>query len=155
LKIWLEQAKIITKEKLNFFGLDGSKEYGSIVFKTMLQLQDIYHKVTSTYMPQRNIVAEHINHTIIKMACSILTQADLPVPYWRDVIHYTMEIINLMSTSILEGDNTPIEAFTSNKPTVLKFCVFRCKAYIYVLDKKYCKLNLKTIKCIFISLVSS
>jgi hypothetical protein len=52
------------------------------------------------------------------MAHSMLKDAGLPDKYWGDAVLYSAHILNRVPTCAIDGDITPHEAFTGNKPSV-------------------------------------
>ena len=80
----------------------------------------------------------------------MLSDAGLPNTYWGDAILYTTHILNQVPTRALAGDLTPHEAFIGNKPSIAHLRIFGCKAHVHVPDEKCCKLDAKSIECIFL-----
>jgi hypothetical protein len=59
-----------------------------------------------------------MNWTIVKMAHLMLKDAGLPDKYWGNTVLYSAHILNRVPTHAIDGNITPHEAFTGNKPSV-------------------------------------
>lgn len=66
-------------------------------------------------------MVERANRTVMEMACSMLQDAGLPNMYWGEACLYTIHILNRTPLHLLDGDTTPHEVFTGNKPWVQGF----------------------------------
>ena len=149
-KEYLERAKTETGEWANYFHSDGGGEYGSTSLQDYFKSKGVHHEMTNPYTPQENSISKQMNRTLIEMACAMLSDTGLPNAYWGDAILYAMHILNRVPTRALDGDLTPHEAFTGNKPSVAHLRIFGCKVHIHVPDAKRLKLDAKSIKCIFL-----
>lgn len=66
---------------------------------------------------------------------------------------YAIYILNRTPTRALDKDITPIEAYTSNKPSVAHIRPFGCKAFVHVPDEKRQKLDLKSLECVLVGML--
>jgi len=87
---------------------------------------------------------------LVEMARAMLSDTGLPNAYWGDTIIYAMHVLNRIPTRAIAESLTLHEAFTGNKLSVVHLRIFGCKAHIHVPDEKQCKLNAKSIECIFL-----
>ena len=149
-KEYLERAETETSEQANYFCSDGGGEYGSTSLQDYFKSKGVHHEMTNPYTPQENSVSKQMNRTLVEMACTMLSDAGLPNTYWGDAILYTTHILNRVPTRALDGDLTPHEAFTGNKPSVMHLRIFGCKAHVHIPDTKWCKLDAKSIECVFL-----
>lgn len=147
-KAYFERAETQTGERPNYFRSDGGGEYGSKEFSSYLESKGIHHEKTNAYTPQENGVAERMNRTLVEMARSMLNDAGLPNTYWGDAILYSAHILNRVPTRATNGDITPHEAFTGNKPSVSHLRVFGCKAHVHIPEEKRQKLGVKSLECV-------
>jgi transposase InsO family protein len=147
-KAYFERSSTETGERPNYFRSDGGGEYGSKKFSSYLESKGIHHEKTNAYTPQENGVAERMNRTLVEMARSMLQDAGLPDTYWGDAILYSAHILNRVPTRAIDGNITPHEAFTGNKPSVSHLRVFGCKAHVHIPDEKRQKLSVKSLECV-------
>ena len=115
----------------------------------------IHHEMTNAYMPQENGVSEWMNHTLVEMACVMLSDAGLPKAYWGDAMLYATHILNCIPTHAIAECLTQHKAFTGNRPSVTHLKIFECKVHVHVPDEKCHKLNAKSIECTFLGFVEN
>ena len=147
IKEYLERAEAETGEHTNYFHSDGGGEYGSTALQDYFKSKGIHHEMTNAYTPQENGVSKRMNRTLVEMAHAMLCDAGLPNAYWGDAVLYATHILNRIPTHAIDGDLTPHEAFTGNKPSVTHLKVFGCTAHIHVPDEKRRKLDAKSVEC--------
>ena len=145
-KEYLERAEAETGECANYFCSDGGREYRSTALQDYFKSQGIHHEMTNAYMPQENGVSKQMNHTLVKMACAMLSDTGLPNAYWGDAILYTMHILNHIPTHTINVDLTLHEVFTGNKLSVVHLKIFSCKVHVHIPDEKWRKLDAKSIE---------
>ena len=87
-------------------------------FKAYLQEKGIQHEKTNAYTPEENGVSECMNRTIVEMARCLLNDAGLPGTFWGHAVQHSVRILNVLPSRVLDGDITPHEAFTGNKPSI-------------------------------------
>ena len=104
----------------------------------------------AAYTPQENGVSEWMNRTLVKMAHAMLFNAGLPNAYWGDAILYAMHVLNCVPTHTIADGLTLHEVFTGNRPSVAHLRIFGCKVHVHVPDKKWQKLDTKSVECIFL-----
>ena len=147
--VLIEHAEVETGERVNFFCSNGRGEFGSKELVDYFESKGIHHEKTNTYTPQESSIAERMNRTIVKMACTLLLEGNLPFMYWCFAVIYTAYIINWSPTCTLIS-KTPHEAYTENKPSFAHLRIFSCKAYIHVPQEKHQKLDKKTLECAYL-----
>ena len=149
-KEYLERAKAEMGKHANYYRSDRGREYESTALQDYFKLKGIHHEMTNAYTLQENRVSERINHMLVEMACAMLSDAGLPNAYWGDMILYAIHVLNRIPTCTIAESLTLHEAFTGNKPSITHLRIFGCKAHIHIPDKKWCKLDAKSIKCTFL-----
>eukprot|EP00253_Pinus_taeda_P034901 PITA_34901 len=87
------------------------------------------------YTPQQNGVTERKNRTLKEMANCMLQSKGPSLNYWAEAINYANCIINLTPTKVLKNI-TLEEAWSSIKPDVSHFRVFRSEAWAHIPDEK-------------------
>ncbi|MCO5569932.1 hypothetical protein L7F22_023646 [Adiantum nelumboides] len=85
----------------------------------------------------------------MEMARAMLAHAFLPRSYWADACNTAVYIQNRSSTHALQ-DMTPFQAYYGRKPTVLRFRVFGCSAFVHIPKEKRQKLDFKSRKLLFL-----
>lgn len=83
------------------------------------------------YNPQQNGVAERKNRSISKAARAMLHDQDMPRYLWAKACSTVVYIQNRVPHKVL-GRMTPKQAFTSKKPDVSHFKIFRSLAYCHI-----------------------
>ena len=91
---------------------------------------------TNAYTPQENGIAEQMNRTIVEMAHTLLSEANILIMYWCFAVIYAVYIINRSPTHTWES-KTPFEAYTGNKPSIAHLQIFGCKAYVHIPQEKH------------------
>ena len=81
IKALIEQAKVETGKRVNFFQSNGGGEYNSKEFAAYFESKGIHHEKTNAYTPQENGMAECMNRTIEEMALYFLKDAGLYTLY--------------------------------------------------------------------------
>jgi hypothetical protein len=95
---------------------DGGGEYLAGHLQQYLQERSIKHEITTTDMPQHNSVAEHLNHTLLDKVRAMLTEAELPKPYWLEALNYATLLHNVSPSCSVP--TTPSKAYMGTKPDV-------------------------------------
>nr|GEV47210.1 hypothetical protein [Tanacetum cinerariifolium] len=100
--------------------------------KTLAKFFDkvgITQQFSAARTPQQNSVVERRNRTLVKVARTILTFANLPLFLWAEVITIACFTQN---RSIIHKrfDKTPYELMNKRKPNIKFFRVFGCRCYL-------------------------
>ena len=146
-KEYLKRAEAETGKHVNYFCSNGL-----MALQDYFKLKGIHHEMTNAYTPQENGVSERMNCTLVKMAhATVLSDAGLPnAYYWGDAILYATHILNHDPTHTINKDLMWHKAFTGNKLSIVHLRIFGCRAHVHVPDKKHCKLDAKSVKCVFL-----
>jgi len=126
-------AKNQHNASISTWRFDGGTEFLNDAFKTMLRNNGILSETSVPYMHQQNGHAECLNHTIMDKAQSMRFCACLTDTMWEFLWNHTEHVYNHTPIHHIKWQ-TPYEAFRSNKPNVSHHCVFRCGAYIFLLE---------------------
>lgn len=84
---------------------DGGGEYIGTEFTKHMDQQSVQYQRTASYSLQQNGVAERKNHTLVKMACCMLLDANLDYIFWGEAVITANYIQNRLSAK--EIMNTP------------------------------------------------
>lgn len=150
---FFKQFKVLVENQCGCFILtlrtDRDGEFTSKEFSVFCSEMGIRRRLTTSYAPQQNGVAERKNRTMVEMARSIIKYKGLPKSYWVEAVATTVYLINRSPTRAVEG-RTPYEAWNGRKPNVSHWRIFGSIAYAFALSEQRQKLDDKSIKCIFI-----
>ena len=132
---------------------DRGGEYNSNEFKEFCREHGIKRKLTTTFTPQQNGIAERKNRTIMNMVRAALLEKDVPRVFWPDAVQWVNHVLNRSPTLIVR-DMTPEEVWSGRKPSVEHFRVFGCIGYVHIPDVKRSKLDDKSVKCVLLGFSS-
>jgi hypothetical protein len=104
---------------------------------------------TTIYTPQHNGVVENKNHTIMKMAESMLRENNLSNDYWDEAVSYLVYILNISPTTSVR-DKVPQEAWSGTMINVSHFKNFGCIVFAHIPEEMRKNLENRSEKCIFI-----
>jgi len=145
-KVMMEKEKGVTIKCLRS---NGRGEYFSNELNEYLKEHGIQRKYSCSYSPHQNGVFERKNKHIVKIACAMLNEKNLPSNFWVEAVATIVYIMNRTPTTTAQG-MTLEEKFIGKKPNVSHLRVFGYITYVHVLDEKRSKLDSKAKKCIFI-----
>ena len=94
------------KEKIGTLRTDNGGEFTSNEFKMYCMDNGIKWHLTNVYTPQKNGVVERMNHTLLRMARSMLTFKKLSPIYWAEAIHTTVYLRNRSPTVFFIWNHT-------------------------------------------------
>lgn len=126
---------------------DRGGEYNSRAFQQYCVDNGIKRQLTTAYTPHQNGVAERKNRSLMNMVRCMLFGMKVPIRFWTEATQYAVHILNRSPTVIL-GNITPSEKWSSMKPSVDHLRVFGCIAYAHVPYERRVKLDEKSIKCV-------
>ena len=84
---------------------------------------------TAPYSPSQNGVAEHMNCTLVELACAMLIASKLPKYLWEQAVAHMAYVQNCAYT-IAVSRHTPYEAWNGRKPNVLHLCEFGAPVWV-------------------------
>ena len=154
LKSLIEHAEVETGCCVNFFRSGGGGSYSLDSLKKYFTLHGIHHEVTNPDTSQENGLAEHVNCTILDMACTMIKELELPESLWSHAVIYTAYILNRVPTQAIDRDITPYQAYTGNKPSIVHLQVFGCTAYALIPKNKRSKFGSKSLQYTYLGYFS-
>ena len=86
--------------------IDHGKEFVNENLQNWCNEQGIDIQMTAPYSPLQNGVMERMNHTLIELACAMLTASKLPEFLWEPVVAHTAYLQNWAYTTAVKG-STP------------------------------------------------
>ncbi|GKV46876.1 hypothetical protein SLEP1_g53839 [Rubroshorea leprosula] len=125
-------------------------EYCSGEFDTFCKNNGIVRHRTVRMTPQQNDVAERMNHTLLKRAWCMLSNARLSKEFWAKVVNHANYLVN-RSPSTTIGLKTLEELWSSSPADYSQLRIFGCPMYAHVRDGK---LEPRVVKCVFLGYAS-
>ena len=148
-KEYVSMVERQTGQKVKTLRSDNGTEYVNKDFDFFLKNTGIKRQLTVPYTPEQNGVAERKNRTLMESARSMMHFANLTQEFWAEAVLASMYVQNRCTTKAVEGV-VPFEAFFGKKPSVKDFKVFGCDAYVHVPTEKRKKLDMKSVRHIFL-----
>src|SRR5436190_5070006 len=112
------------------------------------QEHSIIHKVTTTYTPQSNSVAERKNRTLMDIVNCMLLSSGAPENLWGEALLSACFILNRVPQR--DSDVTPYERWKGRTPNIQFFKVWGCLAKVLIPEPKKRKISPKTVDAVFI-----
>ncbi|KAL0333149.1 UNVERIFIED_CONTAM: Retrovirus-related Pol polyprotein from transposon TNT 1-94 [Sesamum calycinum] len=115
---WRTRGEVENQREINLKVLrtDRRREYLSEQFKRIFEDKGIIRHLTIPYTSQQNGVAERRNQTLLKIARSMMAQANLSISFWRDAILTAAYILNRVPSKSVPS--TPYELWHGRKPNL-------------------------------------
>jgi hypothetical protein len=135
--------------KLKKLSSDRGGEYTLNEFQDFCANLGMERQLNVAYSPQQNRVAERRNRTICEMARSMMTEKEMPVTFWAEVVSIAMYLQNRCFTTSVTR-KTPFIAFIGRKPRVKHLKVFGCICYTHVPSSLRQKFDGKAKKGVFV-----
>ncbi|GBM39614.1 Retrovirus-related Pol polyprotein from transposon TNT 1-94 [Araneus ventricosus] len=86
---------------------------------------------TSVYIPEQNGIVERFNRTAVEVIRSMLQDSGLKPQFWAEALLAFVHVKN-RRVHKLTGNKTPIEIWTSYRPSVRHFRIFGSLAQVYI-----------------------
>jgi len=83
------------------------------------------------------------------MVRSMLSEKKIPKTFWPEAVNWTVHVLN-RSPTLAVRNQTPEEAWSGIKQSVVYFRVFSCISHIHVPDSKRAKLDDKSLACVLL-----
>jgi hypothetical protein len=128
---------------------DNGGEYTKGEFVDFCASEGIRHEFTVSYTPQQNGVVEWKNKAIVGAVRAMLHDQGLPLFLWAKACNIAVYLQNKSPHRSL-GNQTPLEAFSGQKPQLGHLRIFGCLTYSQVPKEKRTKLDPTTEKGIFV-----
>jgi len=135
-----------TGKKIKSVRCDGGGEYTGNIFRRYLAENGITQRITPSYTPEHNGVAERANRTIMDMVRCMLFDSGFGKEFWGFAALTAVHIINRLPSSAHEN-KTPFEIWFGSQPSIAHLRVFGCIAYRHIPSQTRRKLDPKGQKC--------
>ena len=114
--------------RIKYVWMDGGHEFKNKLWNGYCRQCGITHKTTPPHSSSANGVVKCKNRTILDLARSMLSDAQLPAHYWGEATSAAVHVLDLVPTTRHPG-KTPYEIRTRWKPDVSYLRLFGCTAY--------------------------
>lgn len=102
--------------KIKILGTDRGGEFTSKAFQDLLEDHGTVRHLTVHDSPASNGAAERGNRTHLEGARAMLIQSQLPTTLWAEAVRHSVWLRNRAPTRALDGNKTPLEMATGEKP---------------------------------------
>ena len=139
----------LTGHKIKALQTDNGREYLSNAFKTFLQKNGIYHRLTCPYDHPQNGKVERKHRHITETGLTLLATASLPTSFWDEAFTSAAYLINRLP-SLTTNSKSPYELLFHHKPDYSSLRVFGCACYPNLRPYNNNKLEYRSQLCTFI-----
>lgn len=119
----------MTGNKIKYFQSDNEVELDSMAFNKFLNECGIQRRLSCSWTPQQNGVAERLNRTLNDMARCFLLESNLPQKYWTEAINTAVHVRNRCPSNAIDFD-IPYRRWTGKILNVSYFHKFGCKTFV-------------------------
>jgi len=148
-KDFKSRAETFTGRKIKYLQSDNGTVYRNKLFDEFLKSNGIGRRLTVTYTPEQNGVAERRNRTLVQTARCLLMQSNLPRAFWAEAVNTANYIRNRCPSSSLDG-RTAFELWNGYVPDVSHFKEFGSQVYTLVRSPNKEKFEPRSKKGIFV-----
>jgi len=113
----------------NAFRCDERQEFVNENLIQWLQEQGIELQITTPYFSSQNGAAEHLNRTLVELACAMLLGQRVPTFLWKYAIQHAAYLCERALAAAIPGI-TPYEAWHGTKPDVSHLREFGSLVYV-------------------------
>ncbi|GAB2275324.1 hypothetical protein Dimus_039121 [Dionaea muscipula] len=135
------------------FRSDNASEYFSHSFTTFMATHGILHESSCPDTPSQNGVTERKNRHLLEVTKALMFRMHVPKMFWSEPVLTAAYLINRMPSSILQGE-IPLRALFPNTSLhpfhPLPLRIFGCTCYVRDIRPTLTKLDLKSLRCIFL-----
>ena len=121
---------------------DGRKEYFSGQFNGYLQQMEIRHEFNCRYTPEKNVIAETKNRSVVEATRAMMEEKSMHKFYGAEVVRNTIYIPNRIRENV-----SAHELYFGRKFNLRHLRVFDSIAYVHVPNEKRRKIDTKVEKC--------
>ncbi|UYV75119.1 hypothetical protein LAZ67_12002543 [Cordylochernes scorpioides] len=130
-KEWIQESEKQTNRKLKRICTDNGLEFCSKEWDTFCTSVGIVHEHTMTYTPQQKGVAERMNRTRLDLVRSTISGSGLPKASWAELT-YTAAYVRNRVLNNHNGESTPYELWTGNKPSLKHIRAIGCQVFVHI-----------------------
>ncbi|KAI3735763.1 hypothetical protein L6452_15275 [Arctium lappa] len=120
---FLKTTQVKLQRQVKFLRTDNGTEFKNKIVDEYLESVGISHQYSSARTPQQNGVVERRNRTLVEAARTMLSQSDLPLFLWVEVVSTACHTQN-RSMIHRRFQKTPYELMNNRTPTIKYFHIF-------------------------------
>ncbi|KAI3758487.1 hypothetical protein L6452_06051 [Arctium lappa] len=139
---------------VKFLRTDNGTEFKNNKVEEYLESVGISHQYSDARTPQQNGVVERRNRTLVEAARTMLSQSDLPLFLWEEVVSTACYTQN-RSMVHRRFKKTPYALINNRTPTIKYFHIFGCKCFVLTDRESLNKFSAKEDEGIFIGYSST
>ncbi|KAI3729808.1 hypothetical protein L6452_18478 [Arctium lappa] len=152
--LFLKTTQVKQQRQVKFLRTDNGTEFKNKIVDEYLESVGISHQYSAARTPQQNGVVERRNRTLVEAARTMLSQSDLPLFLWAEVVSTAFHTQN-RSMIHCRFQKTPYELINNRTPTIKYFHIFGCKCFVLNDRESLNKLSAKADEGIFIGYSST
>ncbi|KAI3667038.1 hypothetical protein L6452_42080 [Arctium lappa] len=151
---FLKTTQVNMQRQVKFLRTDNDTEFKNKIVEEYLESVGISHQYSAARTPEQNGVVERQNRTLVEAARTMLSQSDLPLFLWAEVV---LTACHTQNRSMIHRrfQKTPYELINNRTPIIKYFHVFRCKCFVLNDRESLNKFNAKADEGIFIGYSST
>ncbi|KAI3746827.1 hypothetical protein L6452_09268 [Arctium lappa] len=151
---FLKTTLVNMQRHVKFLRTDNGTNFKNKIVEEYLESVGISHQYSAARTPEQNGVVKRQNRTLVEAAHTMLSQSDLPLFLWAEVVSTACHTQN---RSIIHRrfQKTPYELINNRTPTIKYFHVFGCKCFLLNDRKSLNKFSAKADEGIFIGYSST
>ncbi|KAI3707521.1 hypothetical protein L6452_26130 [Arctium lappa] len=146
---FFKTTQVKMQRQVKFLRTDNDTEFKNKIVDEYLESVGISHQYSAARTLEQNGVVERQNRTLVEAAQTMLSQSDLPLFLWAEVVSTACHTQN---RSIIHRrfQKTPYELINNRTPTIKYFHIFGCKCFMLNDRESMNKFSAKADEGIFI-----
>ncbi|GAA5974898.1 hypothetical protein JCM11641_008417 [Rhodosporidiobolus odoratus] len=118
------------------FQSDNGGEFVNSTISPFLAKRGISHRRTVPYTHGQNGFVEHRFRSLLEVAQSLLSEANLPLYLWSYAVSSAVYLSNRSPTSSLPNSITPFESYFGCPPSLSNLRAWGCLAYLFLTPER-------------------
>ncbi|KAI3746288.1 hypothetical protein L6452_08715 [Arctium lappa] len=151
---FLKMTQVNLQKPVKILRTDNGTEFKNNKVEEYLEYFGISHQYSAARTPQQNGVVERRNRTLVEAARTMLSQSDLPLFLWAEVVSTACYTQN-RSMVHRRFKKTPYALINNRTPTIKYFHIFGCKCFVLNDRENLNKFSAKADEGIFIGYSST
>ncbi|KAI3681567.1 hypothetical protein L6452_36367 [Arctium lappa] len=151
---FLKTTQVNMQRQVKFLRTDNDTEFKNKTVEEYLQSVRISHQYSVARTTEQNGVVERRNRTLVESARTMLSQSDIPLFLWAEVVSTACHTQN-RSMIHRRFQKTPYELINNRTPTIKYFHIFGCKCFVLNDRENLNKFSAKADEGIFIGYSST
>ena len=126
---FIKRIQVGIQAQVRFIRTDNGTEFTNQILQNFFDSIGITHQRSVAYTPQQNSVVERRNRTLVEVARTVLSSANLPFNLWSKVMS-TACLTQNRSIINKRFNKTPYHILHKRKADVKYLRTFRCRCYL-------------------------